>query len=152
MRRDPSTPPFEWNRSFQSAPTVTEYPMMPPTLQMPLIALVIASGLLTAIAQDAPGLHEQVAAEYADAQAKLQAEEARLTATLDDAQKAEFAAAQQKWVDYRDAAVALALAVIKPKPEQADYFRYLELNKLTRDRIGSLERLGAAKASKAVNR
>ncbi len=114
-------------------------------LRMPLIALLIATGLFNAVAQQTrPALHEQVASEYADAEARLQTAEARLMASLDDAQKAEFAAAQQKWVTYRDAAVALALAVLKPKPEQAEYFRFLELNKLTRDRISSLERLSAA--------
>jgi uncharacterized protein YecT (DUF1311 family) len=114
-------------------------------LWMPLIALVIATGLINAVAQETrPALQEQVASEYADAAARLQAAETRLTAALDDAQKTQFAAAQQKWLEYRDAAVALALTVIKPQPEQADYFRFLELNKLTRDRISSLERLSAA--------
>ncbi len=99
-------------------------------------------------AQDAPpvpALHEAPAAEYRDSDEKLRLVQERVSASLDPAGKGAFDDAQQKWVAYRDASVEVSLLLISPRPEHRELIRFLELNKLTRDRIAALERIDSAK-------
>ena len=113
------------------------------TVMIPRVILVLALGLVPpAFAQEAvPALHEQVAAEYEDAEARLKSLQERIAGSLDEAKRTEFTAVQEKWIAYRDAAVAMTVTLVAPKPELSEYFRYLELNKLTRDRLTALERI-----------
>lgn len=106
------------------------------------VLLLLAFTLRATFAQDpVPALHQQVAAEYQEAEARLKSLEERLAGALDAPKRAEFEAVRQKWIAYRDASAAMTLTLIQPKAERAEYFRYLELNKLTRDRLNSLERI-----------
>ena len=115
---------------------------------IPRVVVVLALALvLPVFAQDAvPALHEQIAAEYEDAEARLKSLQERIAGSLDEAKRTEFAAVQEKWIAYRDATVAMTVTLVAPKPELAEYFRYLELNKLTRDRLTALERIASARA------
>ena len=111
-----------------------------------VLAFVVVLVLPVSAQDSAPALHEQVAAEYEDAEARLKSLQERIAGSLDEAKRTEFTAVQEKWIAYRDAAVAMTVTLVAPKPELSEYFRYLELNKLTRDRLTALERIASARA------
>jgi len=115
-------------------------------VMIPRVVLFLAL-VLPAFAQDAvPALHEQVAAEYENAEARLKSLQDRIAGALDEAKRTEFTAVQENGSPTGTPPVAITVALAAPKPELTDYFRYLELNKLTRDRITTLERIASVPA------